>query len=402
VPHSEARPSSPKALICGTFAYDTIMIYSGRYRDHLRPEAAHVLDLSFPYEQIRTDFGGCGANVSYHLRQLGMSVLPLATVGVDFEPYSLWLDQQLIPRRYIQVIEDEMTARAYIMTDLEDSQLTAFHSAASAWAHNNSVAEALAAEARPAPEESTGSTTAEPPHAAEARADATGSTHGSGTQSDSGAPGGSAAHRVEVGDYGGFAEYEEPELARLLPDPHKGVSGEPGPVTIGMITPDDPRAMMVHAVDFAAAEVPFLFDPGQQIGSLSPEELLHMIDRSTWLALNEYEAELVSARTGLARTELAAKVEALIVTRGRQGSTIWAAEKELTIEAVPSAAAVDPTGAGDAYRAGLLFGIMRGYDWPLTGRIASLMGAMATEHFGAQGLYVDPEEFQQRFDTAFL
>jgi len=377
VPRSEARPSPPKALICGTFAYDTIMVYSGRFREHLRPEAAHVLDLSFPYEQIRTDFGGCGANVSYHLRQLGMSALPLATVGTDFEPYALWLDQQLIPRRYIQVIEDEITARGYIMTDLEDSQLTAFHSGASAWAHNNSVAEALAAEAEAASVDA-------------------------GSPSGLGSPGGSAEHRVEVGNYGGFAEYEEPEIARILPDPHKGVSGEHGPATVGMITPDAAQAMVAHAADFATFEVPFLFDPGQQIGSLTPGELTQVIEQSTWLALNEYEAELVSSRTGLTRMEVAAKVEALIVTRGRQGSTIWARDKELTIEAVASEAVVDPTGAGDAYRAGLLFGIMRGYDWSLTGRIASLMGAMATEHFGAQGLYVDPEAFQQRFDAAFL
>ena len=377
VPQPEASASAPKALICGTFAYDTIMVYSGRFRDHLRPEAAHVLDLSFPYEQIRTDFGGCGANVSYHLRQLGMSVLPLATVGTDFEPYSLWLDQQQIPRRYIQVIEDEITARGYIMTDLEDSQLTAFHSGASAWAHNNSVAEALAAEAKVA------SVDSEAPDRVAGE-------------------GGSAAHRVEVGTYAGFAQFEEPEVARLLPDPHQGVSGEHGPVTVGMITPDAAQAMIAHAADFAAAEVPFLFDPGQQIGSLTPGELKQVIEQSTWLALNEYEAELVSSRTGLARPALAAKVEALIVTRGRQGSTIWARDKELTIEAVASEAVVDPTGAGDAYRAGLLFGIMRGYDWSLTGRIASLMGAMATEHFGAQGLYVDPEAFQQRFDAAFL
>jgi adenosine kinase len=131
------------------------------------------------------------------------------------------------------------------------------------------------------------------------------------------------------------------------------------------------------------------------------QELLAFLDQATWVTLNDYEAQLLFTRTGLSPHEVAERVEALIITQGAKGSTIYMAKKRLDIPVAAPRAMRDPTGCGDAYRAGLLYGIAQGVDWETTGRIASLMGTIKIEHHGTQNHSFAPAEFEARFSESF-
>jgi adenosine kinase len=131
------------------------------------------------------------------------------------------------------------------------------------------------------------------------------------------------------------------------------------------------------------------------------EELLRFIDQADWLAVNDYEWQMVRERTGLTAEELTRRLQALIITRGGKGSVIHTADGEIRIPAARPAAVKDPTGCGDAYRAGLIYGLNHGLDWETTGRIASLMGAIKIEHFGTQKHRFTMDEFRARFREEF-
>ena len=153
--------------------------------------------------------------------------------------------------------------------------------------------------------------------------------------------------------------------------------------------------MVQHAAQFAAAGIPFIFDPGQGLPMFSGEELARFVSQAAWVTVNEYEWQMVQQRTGWNEHELAQRVQALIVTRGAEGSSIHTREGELVIAAAPVRAVVDPTGCGDAYRAGLIHGLLHGLDWPATGRIASLMGAIKIETRGTQNHRFTRAEFER-------
>lgn len=144
-----------------------------------------------------------------------------------------------------------------------------------------------------------------------------------------------------------------------------------------------------------------MFDPGQQLPMFNGEELRTFIGQATYLAANDYEFEMVMERTGWTQDEIAGRLDALIVTRGDKGSEIYAKGERHDIPCVTADAVVDPTGCGDAYRAGLLYGIVNGYDWPTTGRLASLMGAMKIAHQGGQNHVATRQQIAQRFEAAF-
>jgi adenosine kinase len=159
--------------------------------------------------------------------------------------------------------------------------------------------------------------------------------------------------------------------------------------------------MTKHARDCAEQGVPLMFDPGQQLPMFSGEELLTFLDQASYLACNDYEFEMVMDRTGLALQDIASRLDALIVTRGEQGSDIYAGGEHHKIPAVPASSVVDPTGCGDAYRAGLLFGIANDLDWPTSGRLASLLGSIKIAHQGGQNHSFTPQEIADRFEAAF-
>lgn len=304
------------ALICGSYAYDTIMVFPDQFKRHILPDKVHMLNVSFLVPDMRREFGGCAGNIAYNLKMLGGDPLPMATVGNDFEPYARWMDANEIPRTYIKEISTTYTGQAFITTDMDDNQITAFHPGAMSLSHENQVSDA---------------------------------------------------------------------------------SG----VSIGIVSPDGREGMIEHALQFAEANIPFIFDPGQGMPMFDGEDLLRFAEQATWITLNDYEAQLYEDRTGKSPHELAEMVEALIITRGGDGSVIYTSDHRFEIPAAQTDTINDPTGCGDAYRAGLLYGLMHEMDWETCGRVASLMGAIKVEHHGTQKHSFTREEFDNRFKEAF-
>jgi adenosine kinase len=303
-------------LVCGSFAYDTIMVFNDRFKNHILPEQVHILNVSFLVPKMRREFGGCAGNIAYNLKLLGGDPLPMGTVGEDFEPYAKWMDRQGIRRDFVTVVPDTYTAQAFITTDLDDNQITAFHPGAMSHAHVNSVS------------------------------------------------------RV------------------------KGVK-------LGIVSPDGRDGMLQHARDFAALDVPFVFDPGQGMPMFSGKELEVFLEQASYLALNDYESRLFQERTSLTLKQMSERVKAVIVTKGGEGSEVHANGSVTNIPVARTAQLTDPTGCGDAYRAGLLHGIASGMDWETTGRLAAVMGAIKIEQPGTQNHAPERDAIEARFKTSF-
>ena len=304
------------ALICGSVAYDTVMVFEGHFKDHILADRIHMLNVAFLVPGLRRNFGGCAGNIGYNLKLLGGDGKVMATVGSDFGPYRAWMQNCGLSLDHIRQLEDEYTAQAYITTDADNNQITAFHPGAMNHAHVNKVPKAAG-------------------------------------------------------------------------------------ITLGIVAPESHIGMLEHAAQFAAAGIPFVFDPGQAMTLLQPEDLRTLIDQAAWVAVNDYEASLLVERTGWSPTEIAARVEALIITRGAAGSQIHVGAEVYEIPAVKPEKIADPTGCGDAYRAGLLFGLQRKLDWQTTGRIASLMGSIKIAHHGTQNHRFTRDEFGARYQAAF-
>lgn len=304
------------ALICGSLAFDKIMQYHGRFGETLLADQLHRVNVSFLVPTLRTEYGGCSANIAYNLKLLGGDPLIMATIGQDGGEYLQRFDQLGISTRAIRTIGHAYTAQCFVTADLDNNQINAFHPGAMQFAHENSV-------------------------------------------------------------------------------------GDHVPLAVAIIAPDGREGMLKHARDCAALGVPFMFDPGQQLPMFSGEELIRFIDQATYLAANDYEFEMVMDRTGLTLGDIAARLDALIVTRGDKGSEIHAGGERYDIPAVPAAKIADPTGCGDAYRAGLLYGITNGFDWPTTGRLASLLGSIKIAHQGGQNHSFTAQEVADKFEAAF-
>ncbi|AWN17796.1 carbohydrate kinase family protein [Salinisphaera sp. LB1] len=304
------------ALICGSFAFDTIMVYSGQFKNEILPDQVHMLNVSFLVPEMRREFGGCAGNIAYSLALLGGDGKAMGTVGTDFDDYADWMDQHGISRDHILRIDDAYTAQAYITTDMDDNQITAFHPGAMNHAHEQAV----------------------------------------------------------------------PDNAGI---------------TLGMVSPDGKDGMVAHAQQFADAGIDFIFDPGQGLPMFNGAELNTIIDQAAYLAVNDYESKLVRDRTGMSEAEIAARLKALIVTKGAKGSVIYADGKTYEIPTGSPSALSDPTGCGDAFRAGLIYGLQQGYDWATTGRIASLMGTIKIERPGTQNHAFTMDEFKARYAKEF-
>lgn len=304
------------ALICGSMAYDTIMVFHDQFKNHILPEKVHILNVSFLVPVMRREFGGCAGNIAYNLHLLQEEPLIMATVGHDFEPYAQWLSQRGISTRYIQVLDSEYTGQAYITTDVDDNQITAFHPGAMNHSQMNKVPAA---------------------------------------------------------------------------------SG----ISIGIVSPDGKQGMQEHAEQFVEHGIPFIFDPGQGMPMFSGDELLHFLELANYATFNDYESELMQKRTGLTLEQIAEKVDALIITLGSKGSKIYTQGECIDIPPANPKQVLDPTGCGDAYRAGLLYGLMNDYNWEVTGRIASLLGAIKIEHNGTQNHVFTMAEFKERYQETF-
>jgi adenosine kinase len=303
-------------LICGSIAYDTIMVFPGRFKEHILPEQLHILNVAFMVPDLRREFGGCAGNIAYNLNMLGGKPLIMATVGQDYYPYEQRLEKLQLSRRHVQRVDGTFTAQAFITTDLDDNQITAFHPGAMNHSHRNHVADAQ-------------------------------------------------------------------------------------DVTLGIVAPDGRDGMLQHAREFHAAGIPFIFDPGQGLPMFSGDELLDFVDKAQYVTVNDYEAQLLQDKTGRSLPQLGQLVRGLVVTQGAQGSSIYAGGQRVDIPCVKAEAVVDPTGCGDAYRAGLLYGLAQGMDLALSGRLAALMGALKIAHRGGQNHSYSRGEIRARFKQSF-
>jgi adenosine kinase len=304
------------ALICGSFAYDNIMVFQDQFKNHILPDKVHILNVCFLVPDMRREFGGTAGNIAYNLHLLEGDGKPMGTVGGDFAPYAEWMSKIGVSQDYITLIDDSYTAQAFITTDLDDNQITAFHPGAMNFAH-----------------------TAEIPT-------------------------------------------------------NDGIS-------LGLISPDGRDAMIQHAEQFAAANIPFIFDPGQGLPMFDGNDLTTFIDQASYVTVNDYESQLMQERTGLSEGQIAERVQALIVTRGAEGSIVYSGGKKISIPVVAVDELKDPTGCGDAYRAGLIYGIMNDMDWETTCRIASLLGAIKIQHHGTQNHTFSLAEFKDQFKKEF-
>jgi adenosine kinase len=305
-----------RTLICGSLAYDTIMVFHDQFKNHILPEQIHILNVAFLVPDMRREYGGCAGNIAYNLKLLGGKPLIMATVGDDSGLYMQRLSHLKLDSTHVRHIADTYTAQAFITTDLDDNQITAFHPGAMTQSHLNSIHDA-------------------------------------------------------------------------------------SEVRLGIVSPDGRDGMLAHARQFQEAGIPFIFDPGQGLPMFNGDELLDFLKLADWCTVNDYEAKLLSERTGLTLEELAREVKALIVTLGANGSDIYADGRRIAIQSVPPEAMVDPTGCGDAYRAGLLYGIGQGWGWEKTGRLASLMGSIKIAHRGGQNHKPSRDHIATRFQQAF-
>jgi len=305
-----------RTLICGSIAYDTIMVFPDYFKNHILPDQIHILNVAFLVPDMRREFGGCAGNIAYSLKMLGGDPLIMATVGDDYQPYAYRLDKLRLSQAHVRQVAGAFTAQAFITTDLDDNQITAFHPGAMNSSHLNHVADAR-----------------------------------------------------DVG--------------------------------LGIVAPDGREGMLQHARELHRAGVPFIFDPGQGLPMFSGEELLNFVSQADYVTTNDYEAKLLHERTGRSIEELAKLVKAFVVTRGAQGSLVFSGGRTETIPSVKPARVADPTGCGDAYRAGLLYGIANDLDWPTTGRLASLLGSIKIAERGAQNHQFSRDEIGARFRDAF-
>jgi adenosine kinase len=314
-----ARPTdfdTMAALICGSLAYDTIMVFQDQFKNHILPDKVHILNVSFLVPRMRREFGGCAGNIAWNLKLLGGEPVPMATVGQDFAAYREHFDAAGITMRHVKEIPDLYTAQAFITTDLDDNQITAFHPGAMMRSYEN--------------------------------------------------------HVRDVAD-----------------------------VEFGIVGPDGYEAMLQNCSEFAELEIPFIFDPGQAMPLFNGQELRTMIEQATYVTVNDYESSLLQERTGWSEKDIASRTRAYIITRGPKGSEVHTDKGLVHVPAANAMRVVDPTGCGDAYRAGLIFGFMRDMDLATTGRVASLMGALKIEHLGPQNQRFDYEEFAEQFRQQF-
>jgi adenosine kinase len=307
-------------LICGSMAFDNIMVFNGKFQDHILPDQVHILNVAFLVPELRREFGGCAGNIAYNLKMIAAKPeeepVIMATVGEDSDTYFERLSSLGLDAKHVAMIPETFTAQAFITTDLNDNQITAFHPGAMNSAHVNHVADAT-------------------------------------------------------------------------------------DVKLGIVAPDGREGMLQHAREFAEAGVPFIFDPGQGLPMFSGEELMDFISMADYVAVNDYEARLLQDKTGQKMEDLAKLVQALVVTRGAEGSYIYADGQRLDIPSVKADKVIDPTGCGDAYRAGLLFGIVNKLDWEDVGRLAGIMGSIKIAHSGAQNHRLTRDEIGELYGKHF-
>ena len=293
------------ALVCGSLAYDSIANFGGRFAEQILPNQLHVLNVSFLVPTLRREFGGCAGNIAYNLAALGGEPVVIATLGVDGDDYRARLESWGATTAHVRTVTESYTAQAFIITDGDNNQITAFHPGAMQWAHETAV----------------------PANAA---------------------------------------------------------------LKIGIIAPDGRTAMLDHASQLAAAQIPFIFDPGQGLPMFDGEELRSFVDRASWVAVNDYEAQMLVERTGRSLEQMSrSHLRGIVVTLGAQGCELWQQGARTAVAGVAATEVVDPTGCGDAFRAALLYGLERGWSLADCARLGNRLGALKIASRGGQNHVLD-------------
>ena len=293
------------ALVCGSLAFDSIATFPGRFADQIMPNQLHVLNVSFLVPTLRREFGGCAGNIAYNLARLGGEPVVLAAVGSDGEEYLARLRSWGTTTEHVRAVADSFTAQAFIITDLDNNQITAFHPGAMQSAHQT-----------PAP-----------------------------TSAD---------------------------------------------IRLAIIAPDGRDAMLDHARQLSDAKIPFIFDPGQGLPMFDGAELDAFVDRARWVAVNDYEAQMLADRTGRTIEAMSrSHLEGIVVTLGAQGCEVWQQGQKTLVPGVAAAEVLDPTGCGDAFRAAMLFGLERGWSLVECARLGNRIGALKIASRGGQNHVLD-------------
>ena len=304
-------------FVSGSLAYDRIMDFPGKFTDHILPEKIHILNVCFVVNSLREKFGGTAGNIAYNLALLGEKPLILATAGTDFDRYEAWLRQHDLPLSGIRYIDEELTAGAYITTDITDNQITGFNPGAMKF----------------------------------------------------------------------------PSLYQF-----DGVNPQEALAIVG---PGNVEDMVTYSRSYKQHQIPYICDPGQQISSLSGEQLLEIIDGSELLVSNDYELEMIIQATGLGKGDLLQRTRAIISTLGENGSVIRNPQDEIAIPAAKASRVLDPTGAGDGYRAGLIKGLVLGKELAHAARMGATCGSYVVECHGTQEHFFTQEEFWKRHRDNF-
>ena len=307
-----------RIVISGSIAFDFLMRFPGRFREHLIEGKLDRISVSFLVETLVRERGGVGANIAYSLALLGERPILMGTAGSDFADYRAWLEVNGVDTSAVRVIPDVFTASFFANVDSDNNQIGSFYTGAMAYSRGYRLAEAVS---------------------------------------------------------------EKPDLV--------------------VIAPNDPVAMSELAEECAQSGVPFMFDPSQQVIWLDEDFLRHGTDRCSILIVNEYEWAMIAKKTGFTIDELVDAGKTLIVTHGSEGSHIYAGGEHIVVPVFPVSRVVDPTGVGDAYRAGLLKGLACGFHWKLCGQIGAVAAAYVLEHNGTQNHTYTLPEFVERFRTAF-
>ncbi len=305
-----------RAIICGSFAYDNIMVFGDKFSNHILPDKINLLNVSFLVPHLRKEFGGCAGNIAYNLKKIGGDPIPVGTVGEDFDPYRKWMVELDVNNEYVTQVPTTYTAQAFITTDTDNNQITAFHPGAMDFSNINDL--------------------------------------------------------KSMGD-----------------------------AEIGIISPDSKEGMLAHAKQMADLKIPFIFDPGQGMPMFDGEELTQLIELADWVSVNEYEAEVMEKKTEMNSSGITKLVEAYIVTKGARGATIYSSEGPVEIPPATVGKVVDPTGCGDAFRAGLLYGLCNNFDLPKLGRLSSVLGAIKVGSKGTQNHSISRDSVENIYRVSF-
>lgn len=302
-----------KIFVSGALAYDRIMDFPGYFKDNILPDKIHNLNVSFNVQELKENYGGTAGNIAYNLAMLELRPVILATAGSDFSPYKKYLQERKIDISGVKIINNEVTAGAYVVTDKADNQITAFYMGA--MKHDSD-------------------------------------------------------YKIKSGD--------------LL-----------------IIAPGNIHDMLNYQDQAQAKKIPYIFDPGQTLPFFQPEELRALVNGAKVMITNDYELDLVKKKTGLTEKQILALVEILVTTKGDKGSTIKIKKETLQIKAAKPKEVVDPTGAGDAFRAGFIYGLLYNKILKDCGQLGSVCAVYAVEQYGTQNHYFTLKEFLKRYEKNY-